>query len=181
MSRIVLVCFMASGKTRVGRALASLLGWDFLDFDRVIEEETRLTIPEVFQRFGETRFRELESDVGRRLMRLNQVVLAPGGGWPAHPGRMESLPKGTLSVWLRVDLEVAVERAQREGPTRPMLACGDPMERARDLLLEREPFYRLAHLTIDSSLAEPDILAQRIRDYFFEGGADRIHASPPQQ
>ena len=83
-------------------------------------------------------------------------------------------------MWLKVEPEVAVERARRDGPTRPLLAREDPVEQARILLQEREPFYRLAHLTIDSSLAGPDILAQHIRDFFLEGGADAIHVSPPQ-
>ena len=172
---------MASGKTQVGKALADILGWRFLDFDAVIEEDEGSPISEIFRQVGEDRFREIETAVGHRLLSLDDVVLASGGGWPARPGRMESLPEGTASVWLKVDPEVAVKRALEEGPTRPLLACEDPTGRARTLLREREPFYRLANLAIDSSLAGPDILAQRIRDFFFEAGVDAVHRLPPQK
>lgn len=181
MKRAVIVGFMASGKTQVGRALAGLLGWRFLDFDSVIEEASGSSIAEIFQRHGEAHFRELETETGQRLLRLNDVVLATGGGWPVQVGRMESLPPGTSSVWLQVEPEVAVARAEREGPTRPLLDCADPLERARILLREREPFYRLADLAIDSSSAGPDILAQRIRDFFLEAGSDTVQRPPPQK
>ncbi|MDX1568450.1 MAG: shikimate kinase, partial [Longimicrobiales bacterium] len=101
-ARIVLVGFMASGKTSVGRELARLLGWDFVDFDEEIEAEAGAPIPEIFSEQGEPAFRELEERVGRRLLELEGAVLATGGGWGAVEGRLEDLPGGTFSVWLRI-------------------------------------------------------------------------------
>lgn len=172
---------MASGKTRVGRALAGLLGWRFLDFDEVIQEEAGLTIPDIFSRYGERHFRDLEASTGDRLLALEAVVLATGGGWPAQPGRMDGLPKGTRSVWLQVSAEEAVDRARNDGPIRPMLNGPNALERAKNLLREREPFYRLAHLAIDSSTADPDILAQRIRDFFLEDPVSDVRGFPPHK
>ena len=103
--RVLLVGFMGSGKTQVGQALARRLGWQFRDFDQEVRFRVGLPIPEIFRQHGEARFREMEAAVGAELLKEEDVVLASGGGWPAGPTRMEALPPGTLSVWLKVTAE----------------------------------------------------------------------------
>jgi shikimate kinase len=176
LRRVVLVGFMGSGKTRVGRALARRLGWGFRDFDEEISTRLGLSIPEVFQQHGEDFFRDVEGRLGEELLKEENVVLAPGGGWPVAPGRMEGLPPETLSVWLKVSAEEAVRRAREEGPTRPLLAVPDPVERARELLGEREAWYAKAQMTVDSEGVMPEDLARRIEDWVHERG--RGWASP---
>lgn len=160
--RVLLVGFMGSGKSTVGRALALRLGWDFLDFDAVIEEEAGRSVSRIFRELGEERFRALESRVGRELLARERAVLATGGGWPAAPGRMEGLDPVTLSVWLRVSPEEAVRRARSQGDTRPLLQTEAPVERARTLLEARIPFYGRARLALDSEAAGPEALVRRI-------------------
>jgi shikimate kinase len=153
---------MASGKTTVGRAVADRLGWGFLDFDVEIERETGRSVARIFSELGEPAFRRLESKIGREALARDRVVLASGGGWAAHPGHMDRLPPGTLTVWLQVDPRVAVERARAEGTTRPLLAGEDPMQAASALSLERDPLYARARLHLDTVGASPDTLAAAI-------------------
>lgn len=167
--RVLLVGFMGSGKTTVGRRLARLLGWSFHDFDAEVEARAGMTVSRIFALHGEARFRALEAEVGRRLLESERAVLASGGGWPAREGRMDALPPGTLSVWLRVSPEEAVRRAREEGPTRPLLDTTDPVARARSLVEERAPSYRRASLILDSESAPAEWLARTIYESIHMG------------
>jgi len=162
--RVLLVGFMGSGKTQVGRALAGRLGWAFRDFDQEVRFRTGLPIPEIFRQHGEAGFREMEAKVGAELLLEERVVLASGGGWPTNEGRMDGLPEGTLTVWLRVTPEEAIRRAQQEGPTRPLLAVPDPLARARELLGNREKWYERADFSLDSQFGGPEELARQIEE-----------------
>lgn len=164
IERVLLVGFMGSGKTLVGQALARRLRWAFRDFDQEIRFRVGLPIPEIFRQHGEAHFRDMEREVGAGLLEGSSVVLASGGGWPADVGRMDDLPPGTFSVWLKVTAEEALRRAREEGPTRPLLAVADPLARARSLLADREPYYRKAHWALDSQAGTPEELAQRIEE-----------------
>ena len=81
VGRIVLIGFMAAGKSTVGRILADRLGWAFVDFDDEIEERTGLAVRDFFRIYGEQAFRELEAELTEELADAEHVVLAPGGGW----------------------------------------------------------------------------------------------------
>ena len=170
--RVLLVGFMGSGKTRVGQLLADRLQWSFRDFDQEIQIRLGLSIPEIFRQHGEVYFRDAESRIGAELLREPDAVLASGGGWPGALGRMESLPPGTLSVWLKVSPEEAVRRARQEGPTRPLLAVSDPVSEARSLLRRREPFYAKARLSLDSTALGPQELAERIEEFMNQRGEE---------
>lgn len=168
--RVLLVGFMASGKTRVGRLLAEALNWSFRDFDDEIETRVGLPIPEIFRQHGEGFFRALEEKLGSELLSEGEVVLASGGGWPAAPGRMESIGEDTLSVWLQVTPEEAVRRARMEGLTRPLLSGPDPVTRARALLTQRISFYEMAKVAVNTAGAQPEELARSIEDFMNEKG-----------
>ncbi len=161
-ARILLVGFMASGKSSVGRQVARLLGWRFVDFDVEIRRRTGRDIADIFDRGGEGEFRAIEARVARRLLRRDRAVLASGGGWAAQPGHMEGVGADTLSVWLKVTAETAVERARSQGVDRPLLDVPRPVEHSRRLLARREPYYRLARLTLDSEDVSVGALADRI-------------------
>lgn len=168
--RVLLVGFMGSGKTQVGQALAKRLGWAFRDFDQEIADRMGLPIPDIFRQHGEALFREVEERVGADLLLEEKVVLASGGGWPEAEGRLDGLPEGTLSVWLRVAPEEAVRRVREEGSTRPLLAVPHPVERAREILAKRENCYGKAHLALDSMEAGPEELARTIEGFMNERG-----------
>jgi shikimate kinase len=160
--RVLLVGFMASGKTSVGKELASRLGWDFRDFDSVIEARADKSVSRIFSEDGEVEFRRLESEVAGELLARGQTVVASGGGWPAQPGSWQMVPADTMSVWLQVSPAVAIRRASAEGPTRPLLEGRDVSERATALLIAREKSYRRARYTLDTEQYDAVRLAAEI-------------------
>lgn len=161
--RVILIGFMAAGKTTVGRFLAEHLGWEFIDLDEEIERRTGLTIPEIFELHGVAEFRRLEAELTEELAGVEEVVLAPGGGWVTQPELLDFFGSETLVVWLRISPEAAVERAMRTITHRPLLAdAPDPVERARILITEREPLYRLADIAIDVEGRAIEYLAAEI-------------------
>jgi shikimate kinase len=160
--RIVLVGFMASGKSAVGRALARELGWRFLDFDREIARREGRSVQAIFRESGEPRFRELEATVAEELLAEEEVVLAPGGGWPCGPGRLDDLPERTLSIWIRVQPDTVLARSSRRRGARPLLDVADPGQRIVELLEEREPWYRKADWTVSGDHGSPAQLARRL-------------------
>jgi shikimate kinase len=162
LDRVLLIGFMGSGKTSVGRKVADALGWRFIDFDQAIEAEEGRSIAEIFAAVGEPAFRAVEERVGRRLLEDRHVVLASGGGWAAAPGRVGSVPAGTASFWLRVSPEEAVRRAGAAAGTRPLLARPDALEEARRLLEWRTPFYREARWTVDTERSAVEDVTARI-------------------
>jgi shikimate kinase len=148
--RIVLVGFMAAGKSTVGALLAEHLDWQFLDLDRLIEDRTGQSPGRLIRERGEAAFRELEAELTGELAGRARVVIAPGGGWVTRPELADRLGPGTVRVWLTVTPETALERAA-SGVDRPLLGPIDGrLERARALLREREPYYRLAEARVSA-------------------------------
>jgi shikimate kinase len=148
--RIVLVGFMAAGKSSIAPRLALALGWRVLDVDAAITAAEGRTIAAIFREDGESAFRRMESELTARLSSGPRVVVAPGGGWITSPASREVLEDpATRMVWLRVSIDEALRRAQGDGTERPLLQGNDPEGDARRLLAEREPLYASADLTID--------------------------------
>lgn len=160
--RIVLIGFMGSGKSTVGRLLANALGWRFADLDERIEVEAGRSVPRIFAEDGEAFFRDLEERVADSILRRDHVVLAAGGGWAARPGRLSQVPDGTLTVWLQVSPEEAVRRVRGTPGSRPLLDVPDPLDRARALMAERGPRYATAACTVDTEGLEPIDVSRRI-------------------
>ncbi|WP_380874987.1 shikimate kinase [Sphingomonas sp. DBB INV C78] len=146
---IVLVGLMGSGKSTVGRRLASRLHLPFVDADHEIEVAAGLSIPEIFERFGEAHFRDGERRVIARLIDGQPKVVATGGGaFMQDETRQLILDKAT-AVWLDADIEVLVDRVgRREG--RPLLKDRDPHEALTELAAVRNPVYALAPIRVRS-------------------------------
>ena len=162
LDRVLLIGFMGSGKTSVGREVAARLGWRFADFDEAIEAEEGSSVAEIFARRGEPYFRDLEDRVAQRLLAQERVVLASGGGWAAAPGRLAGVPAGTATIWLQVSAEEAVRRASKAAGTRPLLARPDALEEARRLMNRRASFYEEAHWTVDTERSSVEDVTARI-------------------
>lgn len=159
---------MGAGKTSVGRAVAAALGWRFLDFDHEIELQVGLSVSEIFAEHGEPYFREIEQRVGDRLLREEEVVLGSGGGWAAQAGRLESVPAGTVTIWLDVSAEEAVRRLAQESERRPLLAGADAVATARELLAERTRSYRAAAWRVDTERSSVEDVSARILEMLAE-------------
>jgi shikimate kinase len=154
----VLVGFMGSGKTTIGRLLGRELQWGFLDMDRSIEERCSLRIPEIFERHGEPFFREKELEVARETQALDRHVVAAGGGAFAQDATREALRSGALTVWLWAPIETILQRVRLDG-SRPLAGS---RERIRRLFAEREPSYRLADCHVDAT-AGPEEVVRRVK------------------
>lgn len=171
--RIVLLGFMASGKTVVGRALARRLGWKHVDLDKQIEKHTGKLVAEIFADDGEAAFRALEAELTPRFTSGQGIVLSPGGGWVTNSDLFERLPAGTLTAWLKVSPAEVLRRLarSRRGPIRPLLSgSDDPAARALSLLAEREPLYRRAAVTIETDARSVDSIVGELAGIIDRGG-----------
>ncbi|WP_095011219.1 shikimate kinase [Tsuneonella mangrovi] len=147
---IVLVGLMGVGKSTVGRKLAGLLNSDFRDADQEIEEAAAMTIPEIFEQFGEAYFRDGERRVIARLVDEAHGVIATGGGAFINDETRALILDQAIAVWIDCEIETLVERTSRRD-TRPLLKDGNPQEILTRLYREREPFYSQAPIRVTSS------------------------------
>ncbi len=169
---VILVGFMGAGKTAVGRLLARRLGRCFLETDEMIVAREGRSIPEIFRADGEARFRQLEADTLEALTLKSGEVIATGGGFPCREGRMEALRELGTVVWLAGDLDDLLERARRTGG-RPMLA-GRTEAELDALYRSRQPFYRRAHITVETSGLGLDQVVARVLAALREAHAARV-------
>jgi shikimate kinase len=153
-ANVILVGFMGAGKSSVGRLLARRLGRCFVETDDMITAREGRSIPEIFAERGEAHFRALEEKTVRLLALKSGEVIATGGGFCCREGRPEALKALGIVVWLRGDFDTLYERARRAGE-RPMLTGRGPDEIAA-LYRAREPYYRQADVTVDTTGIGPD-------------------------
>lgn len=147
---IVLVGLMGVGKSTVGRRLAARLGLAFVDADREIEAAAGLSIPEIFERFGEAHFRDGERRVIARLIDGRRKVVATGGGAFVQPDTRALILDRATAVWLDADLDTLAERVRRRPGTRPLLDGRDARAALAELAAVRNPLYAQAHVHIRS-------------------------------
>jgi shikimate kinase len=160
---IVLIGMMGVGKSSIGRRLASRLGIPFVDADAEIEKAAGMSIADIFAHRGEADFRSGEARVIARLLEGGPQVLAAGGGAFMNAGTREAIRGKGVSIWLKADLDVLLRRISKRRNERPLLQTGDPEETLRALLIEREPTYAQADLTVHSrDVAHDSIVADII-------------------
>ena len=162
---IILVGFMASGKTSVGRALAERTGWAFVDADDVIVERAGKPIHRVFAEDGEPAFRELERQVIADLCAGERQVIASGGGAFVDPQNRDAMLSGGVVFYLSTSPAEILRRVQAEdagGPIRPLLAVDDPEARIAELLAQRTPAYAQAHHAVETDGLTAEGVAVRI-------------------
>ncbi|MEY2622709.1 MAG: shikimate kinase [Pseudomonadota bacterium] len=159
---LALVGLPGSGKSTVGRQLARRLGLPFIDADQVIESRLGCSIREFFEREGEERFRDLESEALDQLTRQHPGVLSTGGGVVLRPLNRQILRERTTVFYLRTTPE-EIYRRLRHDKVRPLLQVSDPLARLRDLFDQRDPLYReVAHHVVDSPRPTISALVQHI-------------------
>ena len=140
---VYLIGPMGSGKTAVGRRLATLLGSEFIDSDAEIEKRTGVDIRYIFEKEGEARFRERERDVIADLTALEGVVIATGGGVILDPANRERLANTGTVVYLETTIDTLVRRT-KSAKTRPLLMNDDPKAVLERMMLVRRPLYESA-------------------------------------
>ena len=171
---IVLIGFMGTGKSAVGRVLARRFGWRHVDTDTEIEREAGKSIPEIFIEEGEPAFRARESALLSSLtsssvpplLGAGGLILSTGGGTPLRPENAELLKQIGTVVWLHVTPEAILSRVSRSLHERPLLNAhrDDPLTRIQTLLADRAPRYAaLADHTLDTSdCADSEEAADRL-------------------
>jgi shikimate kinase len=147
---IALVSMPGGGKSTVGRQLARRLNWRFVDSDTVIEQHIGCSIRAFFEREGESRFRDIETDVVTELAGAPRTVLATGGGVVMREANRQALHTRAHVVYLRSTPEELFRRL-RHDTQRPLLQVRDPQTKLRELFDERDPLYRrTAHFVIET-------------------------------
>ena len=160
---VVLIGFMAAGKTEVGRSLGTRLGFSFCDTDEMVESASGRTIEEIFAAGGEQRFRELERDAVVQAAARPGRVIACGGGAILSVRNYGVLKGAGPIVYLRTTADELIARLGR-GEGRPLLQ-GDPATAVPKLLTERAPAYETAaDLTVDTDGRSPDEVAAEIAE-----------------
>lgn len=167
VNNIILIGFMGSGKTTVGKKLAQEMGWQFIDTDRKIEELTGLTITELFKASGEMKFRSEEALMIKKIQNQTQSVIATGGGTVVAQENFEILKQMGVVVYLFAPLDSILKRV-KINKDRPLLL--QPLPVVEKLWLERREIYRQADVTVDTRDKDAAEIVKEILD-LMQGGS----------
>ena len=157
MQRIVLIGYMGSGKTTVGKALAKDIGLPFYDLDWYIESRMRKKVSQIFAEQGEEGFRRIERNMLHEVAEFEDVVISSGGGTPCFFDNIDYLNGQAQVVYLKADPEVLHRHLLMGKGDRPLLKGKTPEELIqfiREQLEKREPFYSKARYQLDVSLMD---------------------------
>jgi shikimate kinase len=164
MKNIILVGYMGSGKSTVGKNIALLNGYTFVDTDEMIVENENRTINEIFAEDGEQAFRDMETALLRRLIDENKekLIIATGGGMPLRKENRELLRRLGEVVYLEASPETIYERL-KDDTTRPLLQCDNPRQKIADMVSDRRAAYEeSAFMVINVDKLEQSKVAQEI-------------------
>ncbi len=163
MKNIVLTGFMGTGKTAVGKELTRLLNLKLIDVDTEIEKSEKITINEIFQRFGEPRFREIETEMIKKISQQKNVIISTGGGAVLKQENMDILRENGVIICLMATPETILKRTSNSDE-RPLLKVENPFEKIKQLLDFRRPYYEKADIMIDTENKTPLQIAEEIID-----------------
>jgi shikimate kinase len=152
---IVLIGYRCSGKTSVGKILAKELGRFFWDTDKIIENGMESSISGYVSEYGWDRFREMEKQVVKEVIKNDNLVVATGGGIVMDLGNVRKLKENGWVVWLNADEQVIrerMEKAQKAGKIWPSLTETNALDEIENLVKIRNPYYeRTADFIVDTS------------------------------
>jgi len=152
---------MGTGKTEVGKELSRLLDMKLIDVDTEIEKSLKLTINDIFKKFGEPRFREIETEMIKNLSEKKNIIISTGGGAVLKQENTDVLRKNGVIVCLTASPETILRRTSRNSD-RPLLQVEDPLKKIKELLNFRTPFYEKADIMIDTEGKTPLQIAEEI-------------------
>ncbi|ABZ82866.1 shikimate kinase [Heliomicrobium modesticaldum Ice1] len=161
---VVLIGFMGTGKSTVGRRLAARLGCPFVDTDGEVEKVTGMTIAQIFDRYGEARFRSEERQMARKVAALEGVVVATGGGIVLNPENVAALRSSGVLIGLEATAEVIWSRVTRRNH-RPLLQKDSSVDHLREMMAKRRPYYACADMTVDTSSLSVNEIVEVILTY----------------
>ena len=165
MNHIVIIGFMGSGKTRVGKRMAQEYGLPFIDVDRVVTKKMNLTISEIFQRFGEPYYRALETLVIKELTNdKERKVISLGSGLPIQEQNQKYLKDLGTIIYLKGSLETLKKRLEA-GSNNPLLEGDDREDKIKKLLKQRDPVYaKYADIEVITGVKPFEALIEEIKE-----------------
>lgn len=160
---LVLVGLPGAGKSTVGRLVAARVGRPWLDLDDEIAARAGLSVPEIFARFGEPRFRDHEVAVTADLAAWGGgLIVSAGGGWAANVEAVRRVRAVARLAWLRVTPEEAIRRIRGQGGGRPLLEAPDPLAQLTAVAVARQAAYAAADTWLEVSGRTPEEVAEAL-------------------
>lgn len=156
-NRIIIIGYMGSGKTTVGKALSKDIGMPFYDLDWYIESRMRRTVKQLFDERGEEGFRKIEHNMLHEVAEFDNVIISCGGGTPCFFDNMDYINQQGETVYLKCTPDVLYQHLKMGKTVRPLLLNKTPEEVRTfigEQLVQREPFYTKAKHTIDVTLMD---------------------------
>jgi shikimate kinase len=161
MKNLILTGFMGTGKTEVSRELARLLTMKLIDIDTEIEKSAKMSINQIFEQFGEQKFREMETEMIEKVSCEKNVIISTGGGAVLKQENMDALKKTGRVICLMATPETILQRTSGTSE-RPLLQVEKPLEKINELFNLRKPFYEKADMMIDTENKTPLQIAEEI-------------------
>jgi len=168
---IVLVGFMGTGKTSVGKRLAAQLRMRYVDTDDIIECDSGRLISDIFSEDGEAIFRELESEAVRKVSKLDNHIISTGGGVVLKETNMAALKRNGIIFCLTATAEEIYRRVQHQAP-RPLLQTPDPLTKINAMLEERHAYYVKADYVVETTGCSFEAVMAYIKRVFMESIRD---------
>jgi len=163
---IVLIGMRGSGKTTVGRLLATRLGKKFVEMDEMISRKAGMGITEIVARHGWPEFRKIEAEVARATANMDETINATGGGAVTAEANVRELKRTGKLVWLRANLKTLLERTT-DNDSRPSLTNKPPREEMANILERRRPVYQgVADFIVDTDYKSPEQVTETIAKLF---------------
>ena len=159
--KIVLIGFMCSGKSSVGRLLSKRLGWPFFDTDELVEKQVGGSVADIIRTQGEPAFRDVEKKAVQLISLSDSCVISTGGGVPMDPDNMKDLSRNGEIIWLKVSPETVLKRAGN-AKSRPLIDPQDPLASIRKRMNERASFYSQAAHSIETDLLSQQEIVEKI-------------------
>ena len=161
MKNIILIGFMGTGKSVVGKLLAKKLNRDFLESDDMIEAKEKMSIRDIFEKKLEPYFRSVEKEVIKEAAKRENVVISAGGGAIINDDSFNNLKNSGIIICLKASPETILNRT-KDLKTRPLLNVPDPKKRIEDLLAKRESYYNKADYIVDTDNLSVDDVVLKI-------------------
>jgi len=149
MRNIILVGFMGTGKSVVGKLLAKKLNMDFVESDEMIETREKMPIKDIFEKKGEPYFRKVEKEAMKEASSRKNIVISVGGGAIVDEDNLKNLKNSGIIICLKTSPETILKRT-KDLKTRPLLNVSDPKKQIEELLKKREPYYNKADYSIET-------------------------------
>lgn len=165
---IVLLGYMFTGKTTMGKSLAKRLNYDFFDTDTEIERTYHYTVEDIFKKFGEQVFRNMEKKALGTLLKKDNVVIACGGGLPCFFDNMQEIKDNAISIYLKMDTGQIMSRYQKSKARRPLLMNkteDEVREYIQESLEERQQYYTQADMVVNAFDLTPQRLETELENF----------------